>query len=290
MPFRSPFAISRLLGSLSLRFGGVAVAFGLFAASATGCGGCDDAALLCDAEGKNCQICDGYGCHPADPNVTGGFGGSSGTGGTASTASGSTCDQTQTTCPCDATTKCDTGTQCIGGICVDGCDFTYQCGADKVCVNGQCAPGCDDMTPCAAGYVCTAGACVLDPQNPECSVTAPCPGGEKCVSGLCTTTCTGNADCPSGEICNGSTGACVADPSPKPACSDTVKCTGEGQQCADDGYCHYACKTVPECQLHDSRFVFCDQGYCKTTEEVEPECTIDHPCKAGKNCISNTCQ
>jgi hypothetical protein len=68
-----------------------------------------------------------------------------------------------------------------------------------------------------------------------------------------------------------------------------VKCTGVGQQCAADGYCHYACSNVPECKLHDSRFVACDEGYCKTAEEVEPECTIDHPCKAGKNCISNKC-
>ena len=89
MSFRSPIAaVSGLLGSLSLRFGGAAVAFGLFAVSATGCGGCDEASLNCDAAGENCVICDGYGCHPADPNVTGGTGGSGGSAGTATAGTG----------------------------------------------------------------------------------------------------------------------------------------------------------------------------------------------------------
>ena len=292
MSFRSPFAaVSGLLGSLSLRLGGAAVAFGLFAVSATGCGGCDDASLTCDAEGKNCQICDGYGCHPADPNTAGGTGGAGGSAVTTSTSTGTpACDPTQTTCPCDAENKCDSGTQCVNGLCVAGCDFTYECGADKVCVNGQCAPGCDAENPCAAGYTCTAGACIVDPSNPQCSAAVPCPAGQLCASGLCTSACNGNADCPSGQICNAGTGTCISDPSPKPACGDTVKCTGQGQECADDGYCHYPCTTVPECKLHDSRFVACDKGICKTAEEVEPECTIDNPCKAGKNCISNKCQ
>lgn len=292
MSFRSPFAaVSGLLGSLSLRFGGAAVAFGLFAVSATGCGGCDEASLNCDAAGENCVICDGYGCHPADPNVTGGTGGSGGSAGTATTGTGpAACDPAKTTCPCDATTTCGAGTQCLGGLCVDGCDFTYECGAAKVCVNGQCAPGCDPESPCAAGYTCTAGACLVDPSNPECSVSVPCTGGETCVGGLCTSICSTNTDCAAGEICNAATGSCIADPSPKAGCGDTVMCTGVGQQCAADGYCHYACTTVPECKLHDSRFVACDQGICKTAEEVEPECTIDNPCAAGKNCISNKCQ
>jgi hypothetical protein len=296
MSFRSPFAaVSGLLGPLSLRLGSAAVAFGLFAVSATGCGGCDDAALTCDAQGQNCVICDGYGCHPADPNVTGG--GANGSGGatsvTVATSTGTgtpVCDATQTTCPCDATTKCEGSTQCLNGLCVAGCDFTYECGAAKVCVNGQCAPGCDAQTPCAAGYTCSAGACIVDPSNPECSAAVPCPSGESCVGGLCTSACAANADCAAGEICNAGTGTCVSDPSPKAACSDTVKCTGIGQQCATDGYCHYPCASVPECKQHDNHFVACDQGICKTAEEVEPECTIESPCKDGKNCISNKCQ
>ena len=298
MSFRTPFAaVPGLLRSLSLRLGGAAVAFGLFGAfavSAAGCGGCEDAALTCDAEGKNCVICDGYGCHPADPNTTGGTGGSGGSGGanaTTTTGTGTAgCDSAKTTCPCDATTKCEAGTQCLGGLCVAGCDFTYECGAAKVCVNGQCAPGCDAQTPCAAGYTCSAGACLLDPSNPECSVSVPCAAGKTCVGGLCTSACTANIDCAAGQICNAATGSCIADPSPTAGCSDSVKCTGQGQQCAADGYCHYPCTTVPECKLHDSRFVACDQGICKTAEEIEPECTIDNPCAAGKNCISNKCQ
>jgi hypothetical protein len=299
MSFRSPFAaVSGLLGSLSLRLGSAAVAFGLFsvfAVSATGCGGCDNATVACDAAGQNCVICDGYGCHPADPNATG-TGGSGGSGGanpntTATTGTGTpACDPAKTTCPCDATTKCEGGTQCLGGLCVAGCDFTYECGAAKVCVNGQCTPGCDDQTPCAAGYTCTVGACILDPSNPECGPTAPCAGGKPCVAGLCTSVCATNTDCPAGDICNSATGSCISDPSPKAGCSELVKCTGQNQQCGADGYCHYPCTTVTECKLYDSRFVACDQSICKTAEELEPECTIDNPCPAGKNCISNQCK
>ena len=299
MSFRSPFAaVSGLLGPLAFRLGSVAVAFGVFAVSATGCGGCDDPTLACDAQGQNCELCDGYGCHPANPDTTGSGGsggGDTGSGGHATTATSTgtgtpACDPTKTTCPCDATTKCESGTACLNGLCVSGCDFTYECGAAKVCVNGQCAPGCDAQSPCAAGYICTAGACFVDPANPECSPAVPCAAGKTCVGGLCTSACVANADCPAGEICNAGTGTCVANPSPTAACSDTVKCTGVGQECAADGYCHYPCTTVPECKLHDSRFVACDKGICKTAEEVEPECTIDNPCKAGKNCISNKCQ
>ena len=50
---------------------GLAGLIGLFAVSATGCGGCDNAAVSCDQAGQNCQICDAYGCHSADPQLTG---------------------------------------------------------------------------------------------------------------------------------------------------------------------------------------------------------------------------
>src|SRR5262245_34446534 len=72
----------------------------LVATVASGCGGCEDESAICDAEG-NCEICDAYGCHPANPTPSGGAGGAgSGNSGNSSTGSGNPCDPTVTTCPC----------------------------------------------------------------------------------------------------------------------------------------------------------------------------------------------
>lgn len=275
---RVPGYLSKLLGA--------SIVFGMFAISATGCGGCDDAELVCDDVG-NCEICDGYGCHPAEPGVGEGGGGSSSV---TTTGTGTTpeCDPDATTCPCDAKNKCSDGLSCVDGLCIAGCQVSYQCGAGNVCVNGACTPGCSAQVPCAAGYACQNGACQLDPKNPQCDAQNACAAGQICVGGLCTTGCTANADCAADQICDSKNKACIPDPSPKPSCNDTVKCTGAGQQCLDDGYCHYPCSDVAECKLIDARFVACET-YCKTIEEVDPECTIGKPCPEGKDCVSNTC-
>lgn len=285
---------------------GLAGLMGLFAVSATGCGGCDDAAVSCDQAGQNCQICDAYGCHPADPQPTssssssssgaGGAGTTTGQGGSAAGGAGGAggaapCDPAVTACACGANDTCTTaGTTCINGLCVPGCEHSYQCGAGEVCANGACVAGCDAQTPCAAGYTCSKGACELDPANPQCGVDKPCDkAGDVCVGGLCTTPCKANTDCGAGAICDGVSGSCIPDPSPKAGCNLTDKpCTGAGQVCESDGYCHYPCTTPDECKLIDSRFVACNQ-VCKTQEEVSPECGLNMPCPAGKDCISNKC-
>jgi hypothetical protein len=66
-------------------------------------------------------------------------------------------------------------------------------------------------------------------------------------------------------------------------------CSGEGQGCGDDGYCHYGCLTVEECKLIDARFDACDQGVCKTDEELDPACWFGEPCLSGAPCVSNEC-
>jgi hypothetical protein len=131
---------------------------------------------------------------------------------------------------------------------------------------------------------------VPDQNNPQCSESAPCSDGATCVNGFCTTTCATNADCGPGTVCDGGAHACIPDTSPKPACSETVKCTGIGQECLSDGYCHYRCDTTDACKKIDSRFVACDQSVCKTAEEVAPQCSLEMPCmEAGLDCISNRC-
>lgn len=300
MSLRSP--LTTLLGSLSSfsslrltsRWTGAAVAFGFFAVSAGGCGGCDEATLTCDANGLNCQICDGYGCRAADPDLpgTGGTGGTSSTGGggtgTGGTGGAAPCDPTQATCACGADETCEGGKTCVNGLCIDGCNFSYECGPGKVCFDGACVAGCSEQNPCDAGYTCDNGGCVPDTENPQCDATHACPSGQICVDGLCTTGCNVNTDCASGEICDGTAHACIPDPSPKPACDTATPCPAP-QICQADGYCHYPCGTLTECKLIDNRFVACDQGVCKTQEEIAPECTLDQPCPAGKSCISNKC-
>jgi hypothetical protein len=282
------------------------LALGLLgAATATGCGGCEDSTLICDDLGENCEVCDGYGCNPADPHqpgVTTAASGSTGQGGSTSTGTGggttgtggSACDDEVTTCGCETSDDCSADLDCVGGLCVDGCDFSYECGAGNVCANGACVPGCDDAADCGAGYTCDLdkGICVVDPANPECSDTIdlpPCPEAQECENGLCVTPCTTNAECPAGEICDATAGHCVDDPSPQPVCGGEVQCTGVGQVCMDDGYCHYPCTDVNECKLIDSRFVACEASTCKTEEEVDPECSVNDPCPDGQDCISNTC-
>jgi len=251
-----------------------------------GCSGGGDATVKCDSNGENCVICDGYGCHPADPNV--GQGGAGGAGGSGGQGGGNpTCDPDVTTCACVADEQCPSGTLCLDGLCLVGCNHSYECGPGKVCANGQCEVGCDEQAPCNTGYICDKGVCVADPAT-ACSTKTPCPSGEACVDGICEPGCTKNADCPSGEIC--AAGGCIPDPSPIPGCGPgQAPCPGAAQ-CGADGYCHYPCGDITACKLIDNRFVACEQGICKTNEEVNPECDLNTPCPAGQDCISNECK
>ncbi len=59
--------------------------------------------------------------------------------------------------------------------------------------------------------------------------------------------------------------------------------------CGADGYCHYACTSANDCQLIDVFFTVCQMGVCMTDAQANPECTMEMPCPAGKDCISNKC-
>lgn len=263
---------------------------------ATACNGCDGE-LVCDAN-NNCQICNAYGCHDADPGSTSGIGdgGSGATGSTSSTgvvetssSSGGSCDPATTTCACTQKSDCPSDLYCIDGLCLEGCNFDFECGPGNVCADGKCTAGCSPTVACETGYTCVNGACQIDPANPECTTPTDC-NGLPCVDGLCTTACTVNTDCPEGKLCNSATGTCFDDPTPKPLCNGNETCPGANQVCGADGYCHYPCNNVQECKLIDNRFVACDQSICKTEEEVNPECDLDNPCPNGASCVSNKCQ
>ncbi len=285
--------------------GVVAIGGLVVAATASGCG-CDGGGSLvpCGDAGEFC-VCNGYDCQVANKNSgAGGSGGPAGTGGgvgtggvpgtggalTSTGGSGTggaaPCDPMQATCPC-VDGACTDGMTCIDGLCITGCDFTYQCGEGNVCANGACVPGCTSGS-CPTGYTCSNGACSVDPNNPACSASTPCPAGEICANGLCTTHCTADSQCAAGQVCDGGSQTCITDPSPTPVCNMSKPCPSP-EVCLTDGFCHYPCTSLSECQHIDNRFVACDSGICKTQEEIDPQCSLTKPCPAGKSCISNQC-
>lgn len=257
-----------------------------------------DAHLACDDTGNNCFWCDANGCKPADPSVNsasssssgmGGAGGSSTTSSSSSSSGKPPCDSSNTTCGCTKPEDCPSNLSCIDGLCIVGCNNSFECGAGKVCVNGQCEVGCNDQKPCPTGSMCTKGFCAPDPAKPQCTLEIMCPSGQTCVNGICEKSCTQNTDCPLGEVCNDSTGGCMPTPFPSPSCGPDKPCSGTAQ-CGMAGYCQFPCLDVTACKLIDSRFSACDQGICKTPEEMNPQCSLQKPCPAGQDCVSNQCK
>jgi hypothetical protein len=143
---------------------------------------------------------------------------------------------------------------------------------------------------CGAGMTCQKGVCVVDKANPACTASKPCKdSGDACEDGVCQQRCTKTSSCKSGEVCDGASKTCIPDPSRQIVCSDQMPCLGAGQMCGADGYCYYPCQTVTDCQLIDVFFTVCKMGVCETSDQANPECTMEMPCPAGKDCISNKC-
>jgi hypothetical protein len=88
----------------------------------------------------------------------------------------------------------------------------------------------------------------------------------------------------------GTCGSGGAPQAPSGACAGGHGCPGIGQECGEDGLCHYPCTKVGDCALVDARFVACEGGFCRSLEELEPECDALHPCAATKDCVANRCR
>lgn len=143
---------------------------------------------------------------------------------------------------CDDGVNCTTGDACSNGLCIaEAIDCS---GLDDACNVGVCneelgscetAPAnesgtCDDLDPCTINDVCTNGTCA--------GVAKDC----SALDGPCTV-----------GVCNGSTGACEAQPA------------NEGVLCDDGDLC-----TVSD---------FCTNGVC---EGVSVDCTsLDGECSTG---------
>ncbi len=267
--------------SLEIRIAAAAACVGtLIALAVVGCGAGHEQ-MSCGPEG--CQVCDAYGCRPAEPGVgaTGGAGGS----GDAATV----CDPSKATCACVTNAQCTQSTTCIEGLCLVPCEYSSQCGQGRICANGKCEVGCDALTKCPDGYDCSAkGVCEVSATNPQCNATKPCTGGLTCSGGVCVGGCSTTAQCAAGELCEASFGACIQDPQPNAPCEKAPNACTAQQTCVG-GYCRFACTTAPQCSLIDARIPVCDEGVCKSTIEASPECLMKADCASGKDCVSNTC-
>jgi hypothetical protein len=163
--------------------------------------------------------------------------------------------------PCDESTGCAGGLQCIvsgsfpGGYCSSVC-------ADGACVEGAicaselmpplCLRGCDDPSDCRDGYQCWRGAC-----RPGCDVDPNvCGDGATCVGGVCEgPECASDPECGAGRRCEG--GRCVTAPPPVDAgpdgasgspCSSDVECISGVCLPADrGGICSDTCAQRTDC-------------------------------------------
>jgi hypothetical protein len=158
-------AVVRLLAPFRFASGSAAVA-GLFAASATGCDGCDDAALTCDAEKKHGSATATAVTRPIrhDGRRYGG-----------GRAAGAIVDTRRRRDEHEAPafqgvrsgepralrrhgTGYDSGTSASATLCVAGCDFTYEVRRSQGCDQRPVRSGLR-RGPCAAGPPAT-GACL----------------------------------------------------------------------------------------------------------------------------------
>jgi MYXO-CTERM domain-containing protein len=228
------------------------------------------------ADGLACD--DGNACTSADSCMAGVCGGSA-----------VTCDDGNecTVDSCDAVLGCQAAPASAGTTCDDGlfCTVNNACDGAGACVGAprDCS---NAAATCFEGVACDEAADLCVPANPSASGTA-C-GGDVCVDAG---TCDGNGVC-SGEsnvdcsnldtdceigVCDGTSGACVAQPRPDgTVCDDADACTennicesgvcgGDAVVCEDDdNECTApSCDPAQGCVFEDLPFgSTCSESFC----------------------------
>ncbi len=228
------------------------------------------------ADGLACD--DGNACTSADSCTAGVCGGSA-----------VTCDDGNecTVDSCDAVLGCQAAPASAGTTCDDGlfCTVNNACDGAGACVGAprDCS---NAAATCFEGVACDEAADLCVPANPSASGTA-C-GGDVCVDAG---TCDGNGVC-SGEsnvdcsnldtdceigVCDGTSGACVAQPRPDgTVCDDADACTennicesgvcgGDAVVCEDDdNECTApSCDPAQGCVFEDLPFgSTCSESFC----------------------------
>lgn len=228
------------------------------------------------ADGLACD--DGNACTSADSCTAGVCGGSAVTCDDGNECTVDSCDPTLgcQVAPASAGTTCDDGLFCTVN---NACDGAGACvGAPRDCSNAAAT--------CFEGVACDEAADLCVPANPSASGTA-C-GGDVCVDAG---TCDGNGVC-SGEsnvdcsnldtdceigVCDGTSGACVAQPRPDgTVCDDADACTennicesgvcgGDAVVCEDDdNECTApSCDPAQGCVFEDLPFgSTCSESFC----------------------------
>ncbi len=203
---------------------------------------------------------------------------------------------------------CNTGADCLGGLCVDGvcCDSACD-GLCEACdlpeQEGRCSPvpfAADVDEECDGAQACDGEGACARPDGARCSEGGDCLG-TLCVDGVCCAgacdglceTCAGSsspgacrpvragsdpeAECPGEALCDGA-GRCLA-PAGTP-CRADLECLSE--ICADGHCCDVRC-TAPcrACDLPGA------EGVCTTVprgEDPHADCPGERVCDGGGDC------
>ena len=159
------------------------------------------------------------------------------------------CDRGRCVPPCNGSEfPCESGRECVAGVCVDEACVGVDCATGTTCVGGQCVAACQGVV-CPYGQVCRVGACV-DP-----CATLSCDGDQICELGVCVERCDCTG-CEGGETCRPD-GACVQTSCVGVDCAAGTHCAGgvcvdscTGATCPDGEWCEAGqCVPIPAAQV-----------------------------------------
>ncbi len=175
--------------------------------------------------------------------------------------------------------KCDSGVDCVAGLCAEpskpepvcedhaDCDDGDPCNGEEQCEEQKCTsspqPDCSDSVACTEDD-CQAGECGHRPLDELCSSGGYCDP----VAGCASSACSSDAECDDGLICTG-----------VETCHDGECRPGRAFHCEDD----FAC-TVDYCDeaeggcVHLPDHTVCDDGaFCNGAET----CSVEQGCLPG---------
>jgi hypothetical protein len=226
---------------------------------------------------------------------------------------------------CAATSECQGGLTCAGGLCIAPASKVNQqlCTDTAECINGVCwgTPTwparclCTDNNGCTGGSVCKLGDWGITPESgfciaprgvgQGCWATSECAGGLACQGGVCVQPaskhnwqgCTSNSECIQGE-CWG--GVC--------RCSSHSHCTND-PAFGGDSYCDmgtwflgnqegrcYAGKKASNVAERCEDGAWCQSGLCTYSLPLAFSTCYTHagwpastPCHVDQQCASNWC-
>jgi hypothetical protein len=182
-------------------------------------------------------------------------------------------------CVCDKDNTCNTGLNCIDGICrlstnpgVDSAVPASGAGGDSTSASGTggvvVGPSRDNCAVCAANQVCVDNSCVYLPAQCPCPVESYC----DLASNTCVIGCTADEQCDVGRICFVDARICRA------GCRDDSGCS-TGTIC-ENLECRSGCRDDSGCTAGS----ICENLSCR------PGCREDQDCASGTICDNTVCR